>query len=121
MTSQQCSKLVSGLVFALALAAGSSARAQFGFQGIPGSPSVSGFGMGYETGAAYEISPFGYGSFGGAGFSGFGGIGTFPALPGYRLSSGQRPQAITSYQSVSSAVTLVPGWNHSAHRVRRRR
>jgi hypothetical protein len=120
MTSQRWSTLVSGLVLTLALSAGSPARAQFGFQGIPGSPSVSGFGLGYESGTSYGISPFSYGSFGGAGFSGFGGIGTFPALPGYRLSSGQRPQAITSYQSVSSAVTLVPGWNGSAHRVRRR-
>ncbi len=120
MTSQWWRTLVSGLVLALALAAGSPARAQFGFQGIPGSPSVSSFGLGYGTGTAYGISPYGYGSLEGAGFTGFGGIGTFPALPGYRLSSGQRPQAITSYQSVSSAVTLVPGWNGSAHRVRRR-
>jgi hypothetical protein len=120
MTSQRWSALVSGLVLTLALAAGSPARAQFGFQGIPGSPSAGRFGLGYETGTAYGTWPYSYGSLEGAGFTGFGGIGTVPALPGYRLSSGQRPQAITSYQSVSSAVTLVPGWNGSSHRVRRR-
>ena len=120
MTSQQCSKLVSGLVLTLALAAASPARAQFGFQGIPGSPSFSGFGLGYQPGTDFGISPYSFGSLGGAGFSGFGGIGTVPDLPGYRLSIGQWPQTTTSYQSVFNTVTLVPGWNGSAHRVRRR-
>jgi hypothetical protein len=54
MPSQRWSTLVSGLVLTLTLLAGSPARAQFGFQGIPGSPSVSRFGLGYETGNAME-------------------------------------------------------------------
>jgi hypothetical protein len=120
MTSQRWKTVVSGVVLTLALAAGSPARAQFGFQGMAGSPSVSSFGLGYGTQTVYGASPFGYGSFGGSGYTALGGVGTFPTLPGYRLSSGQRPQTITSYQSISSAIILVPGWNGSAHRLRRR-
>jgi hypothetical protein len=119
MTSRRWSTLVSGLVFALVLGTAGSARAQFGFQGIPGSPSVSQFGLGYATGTAYGISPFDHGSFGGAVSGGFGGIGAFP-LPGYDVSIGQRPQTNSSFQSVSNVVTAVPRWSGSAHRVRRR-
>jgi hypothetical protein len=107
------------LVIVLTLTTAGSARAQFGFQGIPGSPSVSRFGLGYKTGTSYGISPFDHGSFGGAVSGDFGGIGAFPG-PGSGLSNGTRPQTTTSFQSVYDVVTAVPGWSGSAHRVRRR-
>jgi hypothetical protein len=119
MTSRRWSTLVSGLVLTLALAAGGPARAQsFGFQGIPGYPSVSQFGSGYGTGTAAGIAPD-YGSFGEVGYGGLGRIGAFP-LPGYGLSIGRRPQTTTSFQSVSNVITTVPGWFGRSHRIRRR-
>ena len=41
--------------------------------------------------------------------------------PGYARSIGRRPMTTTSYESVSDAVTLVPSWNGSSHRVHRPR
>jgi hypothetical protein len=114
MITRRWSTLVSGFVFTLALAAGGSARAQWGF------PDNSGpFGLGYATGAASGFSPFDLGSFGGLGYGGFGGIG-FSPLPGYGLSSGEIPQTTASFQSVSDVVTTLPGWSRSRRRVRRR-
>ena len=122
MTSRNWSTFVSVLVFALVLATGGSARAQWGFPGISGSPAVSQFGPGY--GAVPGFSPFGYGagSFGGAGCcdgpSNF--IG-FPAF-NYAASTGQRALTTTSYQSLSDTVSLVPAWNRSSsvRRIHRR-
>ncbi len=119
MTSRRWATLVSGLVFSLTLATAGSARAQFGFQGIPGQPSVSQFELGYGTGNAPGISPFDCGSLRGVCSDGFGVISVYPH-PGYGLSYGRRPQTTTSYQSVYDVVTAVPGWSGSAHRVRRR-
>jgi hypothetical protein len=133
MTSQRWSRLVSVLVFALVLATTGSARAQWGFPIASGNPAISEFGPGYGSGAGYGFSPYGYGAFGAGGdlglsnFVGFPFLGSggpsnfigFPA-PGYRLSTGQRPQTTASFQSVSSAVSLVPGWSGSGRRVHRR-
>ena len=74
----KCSSFVSGLVLTLALAAGRPAQAQFGFHGIPGSPSGSQFGLDYETGAGFGITPFSYGSCGGAGRGALAGSARFP-------------------------------------------
>jgi hypothetical protein len=116
MKSQQWSTLVSVLVFALVLWTSGSARAQWGFPGISDHPGVS-LGLGF--GAAQGFSPFGYGSFGATGSAGLGTFVGFP-LPGYSLSTGQRPQATASFQSVSNVATLVPSWSGRTHRVRRR-
>ena len=114
MKTRRWSTRVLGFVFTLALAAGGPARAQWGF------PDNSGpFGPGYAPGAAAGFSPLDSGSFGGLGYGGFGGIGFFP-FPGYGLSTGERPQTTASFQSVSDAVTAVPGWSRSRRRVRRR-
>jgi len=117
MTSQRWSTLVSVLVFALVLATAGSARAQWVIPGTSGYPPVSQFGLGF--GAVQGISPFDFGSLGVASFGGLGGVRGFPH-PGYGRSIGRTPQAITSFQSVSDVVTLVPGWNGSAHRISRR-
>jgi len=119
MTSRRWTTPLSILVFALALTTAGSARAQLGFPGISGHPFDSPSGWGYGTGIAPGISPFDFGSFGARSYSGVGVIRGFPA-PGYGRSIGRRPQTITSFQSVADAVTLVPGWNGSAHRVRHR-
>ena len=104
MTSRRWSTLVSGFVLTLALAAGGPARAQFGFFGsIPGSPTVSQFGLGYGTGTAWGTSSFDHGSFSGAGSGRLGGISVFP-LPGYGLSLGLRPQTTTSFQPLAKAL-----------------
>ena len=120
MTSRRWSTLVSGLVFSLVLATAGSARAQFGFQGVPGHPSAGQFGLGYGTGIAYGLSPFDYGLVGCASCGGFGAPGVFPST-GYGLANGRRPQTTASYQSVYDVVSTVPGWSGPVHRVRRRR
>jgi len=119
MTSRRWTTPLSILVFALALTTAGSARAQFGFPGASGHSFDSPFGWGYGTGTAQGIWPFDYGSFGGVSYGSLGVIRGFPH-PGYGRSIGRRPQTITSFQSVSDAVTLVPGWNGSAHRARHR-
>jgi hypothetical protein len=106
--------LVSILVLTLAMATAGSARAQWDITGTSGP-----FGLGYGTGIGYGVSPFNYGSFGGAGYGGLGWIGTFP-LSGYGLSIGRRPQTTTSFQSISDVITTVPDWSRSVHRVGRR-
>jgi hypothetical protein len=116
MTSQRWSTFVSVLVFALVLATTGSARAQWGFPGISDHPGVS---LGLGIGAAQGFSPFGYGSFGATGFGTSSNFVSFP-LPGYSLSIGQTPQTTASFQSFSSAVSLVPSWSRTTHRVRRR-
>ena len=118
MTSRRWSTLVSGFVLTLALAAGGPARAQFGFfGGIPGSPTVSQFGLGYGTGTAWGTSSFDHGSFSGAGSGRLGGISVFPS-PGYGL--GLRPQTTTSFQPLANVITSLPGWSGRVHRVHRR-
>jgi hypothetical protein len=119
MKSQRWSTLVSVLVFALVLATAGNARAQWGFPLTAGYPSVSSFGHENETGAAFGTSHFNYGSFGATAQGGFGQT-SFAPNPNNALSIAQRPQATTSFQSVSNAVTLVPGWRGSARRVHRR-
>jgi hypothetical protein len=119
MTSQRWNAFVSVLVFALVLATAGNARAQWGFPLTAGYPSVSSFGHENGTGAAFGTSPFNYGSFGAPVQGGVGQIG-FAPNPNNALSFAQRPQATTSFQSVSNAVTLVPGWSGSARRVHRR-
>ena len=57
MTSQCWSRVVSVLVFGLVLATAGSARAQWGFPGVSVPASVSPFGVGYGTDAAYGLSP----------------------------------------------------------------
>jgi hypothetical protein len=122
MTSQRLSTLVSGLVFALVLTTGSSARGQWVFPGTSGFASVGQFGPGY--GAVPGFSPFGYGagSFGGAGCCG--GPSNFIGFPAfnYAASTGQRALTTTSYQSLSDTVSLLPAWNGSGsvHRIHRR-
>jgi hypothetical protein len=119
MTSRPWNTLLSILVFALALATAGSARAQFGFGGTSSHSSDSAFGWGYGTATVQGISPFDSGSFGAESYAGLGRIRGFP-VPGYGRSIGRTPQTITSFQSVSDVVTLVPGWNRSAHRVHHR-
>jgi hypothetical protein len=114
MITRRWSTLVSGFVFALALAAGGPARAQWSFPA-----NFSPFGQGFAPGAAAGFSPLNSGSFGGLGYGGFEGIGFFPN-PGYGLSTGEIPQTTASFQSASDAVTAVPGWSRSRRRVRRR-
>ena len=117
MTSQRWSTLVSVLVFALVLATAGSARAQWGLPGTSDYSPVGQFGLG--SGVVQGISPFGFGSFGVGGHVGSFNFVGFP-IPGYARAIGQRPHTTTSFQSVSDTVTLVPGWNGSGHRVRRR-
>ena len=120
MKSQRRSALVSGLVFALVLATGGSARAQWGFAGTSGSLAFGPFGLGY--GGVQGVSSFdcGAGSFGAAGCcNGPSNFIGFPAF-GYAASTGQRALTTTSYQSLSNTVSLVPGWSGSVHRVHRR-
>lgn len=119
MRSQRWNTLVSGLVFALALATSGNARAQWGFPLTSGPGSVSPFGVGYGTGSAFGTLPFNYGSFGAPVQGGLGQIG-FAPNPNNALSFAQRPQTTSSFQSVSNFVTLVPGWSGSARRVHRR-
>ena len=131
MTSRRWGSLVSGLVFSLMLATVGSARAQFGFQGIPGGPAVGQFGPAYGAGIAYGVTPFNYGVVGCAGCGAYGAFDAFPsgaygainAFPngGYGFAGGRRPQTTASYQSVSDVITAVPGWSGPTHRVRRRR
>jgi hypothetical protein len=120
MTSQRWGSLVSTLVFSLTLATAGSARAQFGFQGIPGSPAVGQFGPAYGAGIAYGVTPFDYGLVGCAGCGAYGAIDAFPN-GGFGFAGGRRPQTTASYHSVSDVITAVPGWSGSPHRVRRRR
>jgi hypothetical protein len=120
MTSRRWCTLVSGFVLTLALVAGGPARAQFGFfGGIPGSPTVSQFRLGYGTGIAWGASSFDHGAFGGAGSGRLGGISVFH-LPGHGSSLGRRPQTTTSFQPLANAITSLPGWSGRAHRVHRR-
>jgi hypothetical protein len=120
MKSQRWRTFVSCLVFALVLATGGSARAQWGFSGISGSPAVGPFGLGY--GGVQGISSFDYGagSFGAAGCCG--GPSNFIGFPAfnYAASTGQRALTTRSYQSLSDTVSLVPAWSGSVHRVHRR-
>ena len=115
MTSQRLSTLVSVLVFALVLTTGGSARAQWGFPGTSGFASVGQFGPGY---GAPAFSPVGYGPCGAGDCFGTSNFIGFPA-PGYAASIGQRPLATTSFQTVSEAVTVLPGWSGSPHRIHR--
>jgi hypothetical protein len=114
MTSQRWSTFVSGLVLTLALASGGPARAQWGFPGTYGQ-----FGQSYGTVTAFGISPYDYGSFGGASFGGSIGIGASQLSYFDLRNGGPKPQATTSFQSVSNVITLVPGWGGPTHRVRR--
>ncbi len=120
MTSRRWGSLVSGLVFSLTLATAGSARAQYGFQGIPGNIAVGPFDPAYGAAVAYGATPFNYGL---NGCAGCGGYGVFEAFPsgGYGFAGGRRPQTTASYQSVSDVLTSVPGWSGPTHRVRRRR
>jgi hypothetical protein len=119
MTSQQWSRLVTVLVFSLVLATADSARAQWGFPGDSGQPGVSQFGLGSGSWTAFGSSPYALGSFGAARYGGSSNFIGFP-LPGYDLSIGQRPQTTFALQPAYDAVTSVPGWIGSAHRVHRR-
>ena len=120
MKSQRWSTFVSGLVFALVLATGGSARAQWSFPGISGFPAVGPFGLGY--GGVQGISSFDYGagSFGAAGCCN--GPSNFIGFPahGYAASIGQSALTTASYQSLSDTVSLAPAWSGSVHRVHRR-
>jgi hypothetical protein len=122
MTSRLWSTLVSGSVLTLALAVGGRAQAQvFGFNGIGGYPSVNQPGPGYGAGINFGATPFGYGSFGGADIVGLGSFGGFPVPLSYGLSSAHhRPMTTISFQPVWSAITAVPGWDGSVHRIHRR-
>ncbi len=118
MTSRPWSMMVSVLVFALVLAAGDSARAQWVVSGGSSYPPIGQFGLGYGT--VQGISPFGYGSFGAGVYDGSSHFVGFP-LPGYGRAIGRTPVTTTSFESVSDVVTLVPGWNGSGgHRIHRR-
>ncbi|MFI5458730.1 MAG: hypothetical protein ACHRXM_25150 [Isosphaerales bacterium] len=129
--------------FCLGLADGGSARAQDEAHGIPGYPSVSQFGLGYEStsyggfgGAAVgwdlgsnPFSTAGYGSVGGFGSSPYGyGIGSGRIGSAYQ-SAGQfcnqayqaaTPQTTLALQPLYDVITSVPGWSRQAHRARRR-
>jgi hypothetical protein len=117
MTSQHWSTVVSVLVFALVLATADSASAQWGYPGTSGFASFSQLGPGY---AAFPgTSPVGDGPCGAGDCFGTSNFIGFPAF-GYASSIGQRPLTNTSVQTVSEAVTLLPGWSGSSHRVHRR-
>lgn len=116
MKSQRWSRLVSVLVFAVVLTAGGGARAQWGFLATSGCASVDQFGSGY---GAFPGGPsVGYGPCGGGDCFGPSNFIGFPA-PGYAASIGQRPLTANSVQTVSAAVTLLPGWSGSTHRIHR--
>ena len=120
MTSRRWGRLVSALVFSLTLATAGSARAQFGFPGISGQPSIGPFTPGYGTGIAYGIYPSDYGLVGCAGCGGPSVIN--PAIwPVYGPVAVPTARTTTSYQAVYSAVSVVPGWDAPSRRVRRRR
>lgn len=116
MTSQRLSTLVSGLVFALLLTTGGSAQAQWGFPGTSGFASAGQFGPGF---GAPSFSPAGYGPCGAGDCFGTSNFIGFPA-PVYAASVGQTRLTNTSFQTVSEAVTLLPAWSGSPHRVRLR-
>jgi hypothetical protein len=116
MTLQCWSTVVSVLVFALVLATGESSSAQWGYPGTSGFASLGPVGPGY---VGYPgISPVGDGPFGAGDCFGTSNFIGFPAF-GYASSIGQRPITTTSVQTVSEAVTLLPGWSGSSHRVHR--
>jgi hypothetical protein len=116
MTSQRWSTVVSALVFALVLATADSARAQWGHPGTSGFASINQFGPGYVDFPG--ISPVGYGPCGAGDCFGTSNFIGFPA-PGYATSIGQTPLTTTSVQTVSEAITLLPGWSGSSHRAHR--
>lgn len=119
MTLQRWNTRVSVLAFALVVATAGSARAQWGYSGTSGYPSVSPFGHEYGTGNTWGSTPYDYGSSGGLSYSGSGGIGAFTHSSD-GPSNGPMPQTTPSFQQVSSVVTLVPDWSGSAHRIHRR-
>ncbi len=130
MTSRRWNTLVSGLILPLTLATAGSARAQFGVVGAQGHPAISQFGEGSGSGVAFGLSPYNYAQVGGVGYGAFdgysGGYGTLGTFPGFGTCSGGLcgvgiPQTTASYRSVSSAVSIVPGWDGPSRRVRRRR
>jgi hypothetical protein len=120
MKSQRWIMMIAVLVFAVVLGTGGSARAQWGFPGDFGSPGVSAFGLGHGVAPGFSPFNYGYGYFGATGFGGPSNFIGFP-IPGYAAAVGLVPQTTTSFPAMSSAVTLVPGWGGSAHRVRRHR
>ena len=95
MTSQRWSTLVSGLLFALVLTTGDSARAQWGFSGTSGFASAGQFGLGY--GAVPGISPIGYSPWGAGDWFGTSNFIGFPQ-PGYAESI----EKLTAYDHVVS-------------------
>ena len=118
MTLRRWNTLISVSVFALVLAAGGSARAQWIVSDSSGYyPPIGQFGPGFGT--FQGISPFGYGNFGAGGFAGSSQFIGFP-LPGYGQAIGQTPLTTTSFQSISDNLTLVPAWRGSRHRIHRR-
>jgi len=127
----------------LALADGGSARGQDELHGIPGYPSVSQFGLGYESTpfggfggqtatAGLGSNPFGtagYGSIGGYGSSPYGydprngriGWGYQPAGRLYNQAYQSGPQTTLALEPLYDIITSVPGWSRRPPRARRRR
>ncbi len=121
MTSQRWSRVVSVLVFGLVLATAGSARAQWGFPGTSVARSVSPFGRGlrdrrclWNFALQLRLVPSGR-------LRGHEQLHRLPSTPAMPGASGRRPVTTTSFESVSDAVTLVPSWNGSSHRVHRPR
>ena len=119
MTSRRWVTVFSVVFLSLVMAAPGSARAQFGFPGLPCPPSLSEVGLGFESGPVFGISPYGYDSFGVTGYGGFGGIGAFP-LTGHGRSIGWTPQTTTSFQPLYDVITGVSSSRGRAHRIHRR-
>jgi hypothetical protein len=134
---------LSALLLFLVLTGGGKARAQVAFGAVPGYPTVSEFGLGYEatpfggfggtsTGWDLGSNPFstaGYGTVGGYGISPYGyGVGNGQITRGYQPSirlnyqgfHPTRPQTTQAWSPLFDAVTSVPGWSAPAHRSRRR-
>lgn len=134
MTSRRRNVLVTAIVLSLTITAAGTARAQFAVPGLAGPPAVGSFGPAYGGVVAYGLSPAWYGSFGygggygvinpgiGYGTIGYGGGGYGIINPATGTGYGWGgAQTTHSYQSMSNAVGLVPGWDRPSRRLHRRR
>ena len=133
MRSRRRSILVTAFVLSLTLTAADTARAQFAVPGLAGQPAIGSFGPAYGGVVAYGLSPAWYGSSGyGGGYGvispgigygslgcGGGGCGIINPATGTGYGWGG-VQTTHSYQSMSNAIGLVPGWDGPSRHVRRR-
>jgi hypothetical protein len=146
MTLQRWATRFSTLVFTLALVAASPARAQFvDFGAVMGDYQASQFGLGFAStpfGGSYGqdvVSGWGSNPFSTAGYGAVGGYGSSPygdVLGNVQIGGGSGcngsselqlpvippvgPQPAFALQPYADAITALPGWAGSTHRLRRR-